>query len=93
MSKLGQWIDPTKVVRNGGRRLMATDRGIRNECMALDTLDAVLVNMGEPAIYRFRNDPVPTEQGFCINLFNNAWGTNFPMWYDQDASFRFRLQF
>lgn len=24
-----------------------------------------------------------------INLRNNVWGTNFPMWYGEDARFRF----
>jgi hypothetical protein len=24
-----------------------------------------------------------------FNLYNNVWGTNFPMWYEDDARFRF----
>lgn len=31
------------------------------------------------------------EDGVYFNLYNNAWGTNFPMWYDEDARFRFVL--
>jgi hypothetical protein len=26
-----------------------------------------------------------------FNLYNNIWGTNHPMWYDEDAKFRFAL--
>ena len=26
-----------------------------------------------------------------FNLFNNIWNTNFPMWYEDDARFRFVL--
>ncbi len=31
--------------------------------------------------------------GFHLNLYNNVWGTNFPMWYDEDALFRYRWCF
>jgi len=34
--------------------------------------------------------PKPTE-GIAFNLFNSRWGTNFPMWSEGDARFRFRL--
>jgi hypothetical protein len=27
-----------------------------------------------------------------VNLFNNVWGTNFRMWFDEDARFRFVLR-
>jgi hypothetical protein len=28
-----------------------------------------------------------------FNLYNNVWGTNFAMWYDEDSRFRFSLNF
>jgi len=31
--------------------------------------------------------------GIHFNLYNNVWGTNFPMWYEKDARFRFLLRF
>jgi hypothetical protein len=27
-----------------------------------------------------------------VNLYNNAWGTNFPGWSDDDARFRFSIR-
>jgi hypothetical protein len=30
---------------------------------------------------------------YDILLFDNLWGTNFRMWYDEDGSFRFGLHF
>ena len=27
--------------------------------------------------------------GIALNLYNNIWNTNFPMWYSDDALFRF----
>ena len=32
------------------------------------------------------------ENGVWFNLYNNMWNTNFPMWYDEDALFRFRIR-
>ncbi len=29
--------------------------------------------------------------GWELNLHNNVWGTNFPMWFGDDARFRFRV--
>ena len=26
-----------------------------------------------------------------FNLYNNVWNTNFPMWYEDDALFRFSI--
>jgi hypothetical protein len=26
-----------------------------------------------------------------FNLHNNVWSTNFPLWYEDDGQFRFRL--
>ena len=26
---------------------------------------------------------------FC--LLNNLWGTNFPMWFEEDCRFRFKI--
>ncbi len=33
------------------------------------------------------------EKGFCFNLFNNRWGTNFPMWCEDDGFFQFEIIF
>jgi len=27
-----------------------------------------------------------------FNLYNNIWNTNFPMWYSDDALFRFKIK-
>ena len=33
----------------------------------------------------------PRKQDLYFNLYNNIWNTNFPMWYEDDAAFRFTL--
>ena len=36
----------------------------------------------------YTREPVDVQEGFWFGLENNLWGTNFVMWYDEDASFR-----
>ncbi len=60
---------------------------------AAETLDAPLVAPGEPSLLNFSNRQPPLRQGVHFNLYNNVWGTNFPMWYGEDARFRFVLRF
>jgi hypothetical protein len=95
LHKMGQWIDPSDVIRNGNRRLHAVQSGVRyregcdlHEFM-LQTLDAPLVSVGAPSLYDFTNKQPPLSQGMHVNLWNNVWGTNFPQWTDEDARFRF----
>ncbi len=32
------------------------------------------------------------KNGLFINLHNNLWNTGFPIYYDQDAKFRFQIE-
>jgi hypothetical protein len=93
MDKLGQWISPLEVIAKGNRKLHAVGQGLvyRNEPLELllITLDAPLVAPGEPSLLDFNNEPPDLSKGMHFNLYNNVWGTNFPMWYDEAARFRF----
>jgi hypothetical protein len=51
------------------------------------------VSLGGPALLSFDDEPPAMEKGVSFNLYNNVWGTNFPMWYEEDARFRFILRF
>lgn len=97
LDKLGQEISPTEVVSNGNRRLHAVDLGVtyrdQKHTFSLQTLDAPLVAFGEQALLNFSNRLPSLTKGVRINLYNNVWGTNFPMWYEDDARFRFILTF
>ncbi len=97
MEKLGQLISPLEVVRNGNRRLHAVGSGVYYEDnrgkLSIETLDAPLVAPGEPSLLDFNNHRPALKKGMHFNLYNNVWGTNFPMWYDDDARFRFKLRF
>lgn len=90
--KMGAWIRPDQVVKYGNRRMHAVDDGVRFETLSLRTLDAPVVSIGERAVLKFPDTLPSLDQGVYCNLYNNVWGTNFPMWYDEDARFRFELK-
>lgn len=94
LQKMGQFIAPNDVVRDGNRHLHAVE-AVRyadaRGTLRLDTPDAPLVAPGEPALLNFTNRFASLRGGLHVNLYNNVWGTNFPMWYEDDARFRFTL--
>lgn len=92
IQKMGQAIDPKAVVENGQCRLHATDFGVIYKEMSIESLDAALVAPQEPSLLNFCNVKPLDSDGVYFNLYNNVWGTNFPMWYDEDARFRFVLR-
>jgi hypothetical protein len=95
MEKLGQWLSPLEVIRDGNRHLHAVGKGIRTvdqgAQIQIMPLDSALVAPGQPSFLNFTNRQPNLRQGFHFNLHNNLWGTNFPMWYEEDARFRFLL--
>lgn len=91
ISKLGYRIDPFDVVSKGARELHATDGTVSFGSFDLITWDAALVSVGGKHVYSFRNRLADAMRGVYINLFNNQWGTNFPMWTEGDRRFRFTI--
>jgi hypothetical protein len=39
----------------------------------------------------FQPDVPDYSRGVRFNLYNNKWGTNFPMWWEGSLAFRFVL--
>ncbi|NOG48471.1 MAG: hypothetical protein HND48_02750 [Chloroflexi bacterium] len=52
----------------------------------------MLVAPGRPSLLDFHNRLPDMSGGVHFNLYNNVWGTNFPMWFEDDARFRFVLR-
>lgn len=94
VSKLGKPVDVNRVCSFGNRRLHGTDGHIWYENMEIELLDSCLLSAGGAALLNFDNR-LPKETAHPdrtdLNLYNNIWGTNFPMWYEEDARFRFIL--
>lgn len=91
IEKLGMQVDPKNVVSNGNREMHATSGNIIFEDLKITTLDAPVVAIGTTGIYSFYNEIPDMDKGIYINLFNNQWGTNFPMWSSGNARFRFTI--
>ncbi len=96
LDKLGQTISPLDVVRDGNRHLHAVGRGARYHAgkidLEIETRDAPLVAPGERALLHFTNRRPPLKKGMHFLLYNNVWGTNFPMWNGEPARFEFVLR-
>ena len=97
MDKSGLGVDPCDVVRNGGRKLHAVQKGVsageENGRVIIESLDAPLVAPAERNLLNFDNAlPLPGD-GMHFCLYNNVWGTNFTMWFEDDMQFRFKLRF
>jgi hypothetical protein len=97
MDKLGELVSPLEVIRNGNRKLHAIGMGVEYNDegggLIIESLDSPLVAPGEMSLLNFNNEQPPMKKGIHFNLYNNIWGTNFPMWFEEDARFRFILRF
>jgi hypothetical protein len=95
IEKMGVEFSPLNVVPFGNRHLHASGKYIlwRNQANSLKitSLDAPLVAPGKPSLLDFNNDQPQIADGMHFNLLNNVWGTNFPMWFEEDCRFRFEL--
>ena len=91
ISKLSAPVDSTYVVSRGNRNLHATDHGVIYDHGSIITLDAALVSPQKPCVLDYPNVLPTGDEGIYFGLYNNLWGTNFPMWYEEDARFRFDI--
>lgn len=95
VQKLGKEVDVNDICSYGNRRMHAVDEMIHYDKVDIYLHDSCLVSVGGSALLNFENF-LPKElehpDQIALNLYNNIWGTNFPMWYDEDARFRFTLK-
>lgn len=87
LNKMGEWIKPDDIV--GSPLISAIENGIRNSNYQINSLDAALVApYGRKLLHYNEHD---LKQDLYFNLYNNIWNTNFPLWYSDDALFRFEV--
>lgn len=96
LHKSGQQVSPFDVVESGGRHMhsLSTGFGYRDEkgAFAVETIDAPLVALGVNSPLNFSRSQPDLASGIHCNLFNNAWGTNYILWFSEDMRFRFLLR-
>ena len=59
--------------------------------LEITTQDAPVVALGVRSPLNFSKDLPDLQQGAHVNLFNNAWGTNYPQWAGGNWRYRFTL--
>lgn len=92
MRKLGCEVSPKEVTLNGSRNLHAVQSVIWNDFETVN-LHCPLVSFGGGKILEFDNKFEDIrEDGISFVLYNNVWGTNFPLWYEDNAKFRFNIK-
>jgi hypothetical protein len=96
LEKVGQPVAPQDVVSHGARSLHAVTRDVSYRDaqgrFVLETLDAPLIAPGQRKLLNFDDRLPGMAGGVHVNLFNNAWGTNYVMWLSDDMRFRFVLR-
>jgi hypothetical protein len=95
LEKTGEWISPFDVVESGNRHMHCLQTGFAYrrgaDAFKVETLDAPVVALGERNPLYFGNDQPDLSKGIHSCLFNNAWGTNYIMWYGEDVKARYVL--
>ncbi len=96
LNKIGGPVEVRDVVADGSRQLHLIQEGVTardaSGTWEFRSTDAGLVAPGKTSLLDFHNThPDPSRDGIHFNLFNNTWGTNFPMWYGDNARFRFEV--
>lgn len=91
LHKLGLWNDGRKVVRRGGGQLQAVE-AVRTKLgaggLTAVPLDSALVASAGAPFMPFQPEVPDYGRGVRFNLYNNKWGTNFPMWWEGSIAFR-----
>jgi hypothetical protein len=96
LEKSGEQVSPFDVVRGGGRQMhvVSTHFSYKDEkgAFVVEPIDSPLVAMGKKSPLNFSKEQPDLSSGMHVNLFNNAWGTNYIMWYGENIRSRFVLR-
>jgi len=80
------------VVDRGGKNIWGTDFGFKTEDLLLEVKDSSLISCGTDTLLNFDRRKAHPARGMFASLYTNTWASNFPLWNDEDASFRFTLK-
>lgn len=90
IEKLGLPVDPYNV-REGGNRKLHASPVIEGGNGTVRSLHAPLLSVGGRHLYDENEDYGSPCDGMWYLLHNNRWGTNFPLWYGENARFQFKV--
>ena len=94
--KTGSEIDYKSTVSMGGRNLHAVEKSvIKNDGVNFEIYNnhSPLISIGQGKILEYDNKiESPENDGISYVLCNNVWGTNFPLWCEDNARFEYRIE-
>lgn len=89
MIKLGRPVAMDRTVSKGARSVHAVE-GVEyragDKVLRISNIDSPLMSIERRKLLCFDDELADVTGTFHFNLYNNIWGTNFPMWYDEDGS-------
>jgi len=86
-----------EIVPGANRHLYAVSTGVTVAGAEAETgaslcpLDSPLVSLDRPGLWSWSLDFVPATPTVFVNLYNNQWNTNFPLWVEGSWTERVRL--
>lgn len=93
LRKIDEGIDPSACIPGGNLRSHGIQSLIyesHDGQVRISPLDTPLVCLGAPSPLDF--DGEKDKGKIYFNLYNNLWGTNFKMWYEEDMVCRFLVE-
>lgn len=89
--KAGCLVSPREVASKGSRNLHAV-QSVQLGDFKIINCHSPLVSVGKGKILEFDNKIEDVKKdGLSFVLYNNVWGTNFPLWYEDNAKFTFEI--
>ena len=86
-------IDPNDVISKGGRNLHAVFGALtKSGKYRFTNRHNPLISIGKGKILEIDNKlESMAKDGISYVLYDNVWGTNFPLWYENNAKFDFEI--
>lgn len=96
LKKIDSAVAPNSVVSMGGRNLHAVFNATlesHDNNYKITNYHSPLISIGRGKILQFDNKfENAVTDGITYVLYNNVWGTNFPLWYEENARFEFDIK-
>ena len=97
LGRTGAIIDPaTDIIAGSNRHVLCLNSGMTvtgagGGCVGVCPLDSPLVSLGRPGLWQYSLAYTADRADVFVNVFNNMWSTNFPLWVEGIFSSRVRI--